>query len=425
MSNRLKNKKLLILGGSRDEVSLVQRAKEKGIYTIVADYYLDRKISPAKEVADEAWDVSWSDLDKLEKLCKINKIDGVTAGYSEFRIENLIKLCQRLELPCYLNMEQLDITRNKNKFKEFCRKYNIPVVKEYNLIEEVKKFPVIVKPVDRGGSIGISVAKNYKELEKAYNYAMECSVCKEVIIEDFIIDAIKIDIGYAILDGKIQLLISDDVYHSPKNNCNKVVQNTWFFPSRKEDIYRKKIDPLMQKMIEGVGIKDGYIFISGFVNEKNEFVFFETGFRLSGCHVYSFVPQHKMINILDIFINHALLGHTNNLKLTKNNNSNLRHVAVNIYAKEGEVDTILGLDKIKQVKNLSFELISTYKGQKCTEDKAILTKLGMFIFSDCESEELAKSVNYTNKTFKVLSNLGKDMIYDRTNSEIVKTWWEF
>ena len=67
---------------------------------------------------------------------------------------------------------------------------------EYESPTLIEKFPVIVKPVDRGGSIGISIANNKKELDKAVKYAMDMSVCKKIVIEDFIFDGIKIDIYY-------------------------------------------------------------------------------------------------------------------------------------------------------------------------------------------------------------------------------------
>ena len=75
----LRGKKLLILAGGPNLVTLVQRARELGVYTIVTDYY-DDQTSPAKKYADEAWNVSWSDIDTLEKLCIENKIDGITYG---------------------------------------------------------------------------------------------------------------------------------------------------------------------------------------------------------------------------------------------------------------------------------------------------------------------------------------------------------
>ena len=201
MYEELKCKKLLILGGTSGETPIVERAKKFGIYTIVADYHTDYSYSPAKLVADEAWDVSWSDVDTLEQMCKEHHVDGVIAGFSEFRVENAIKLCERLCLPCYATMEQLDITRDKIKFKNVCRENGVPVVREYGSLEEVTHYPVIVKPTDRAGTIGVTVADSYEELIVAYDYAMEMSVCKSVIIEDFICNATEVDAFYMIMDG--------------------------------------------------------------------------------------------------------------------------------------------------------------------------------------------------------------------------------
>lgn len=183
----------------------------------VTDNHTDYDLSPAKKYADVAWDVSWSDLDTLEQMCRKEGIDGITAGYSEIRVENVIKLCKRLDLPCYTTMEQLEITRDKIKFKNECRLNGVPVVKEYKTIEDVDAYPVIVKPVDRAGSIGISVAHDKEELKRAYDYAMDMSLCKEVIIEEYIYKAVKFDAYYEIIDGKIELISTDDVINGATN----------------------------------------------------------------------------------------------------------------------------------------------------------------------------------------------------------------
>ena len=46
---QLQGKKLLILGASSNEITLVKRAQSLGVYTIVADYNLDYDVSPAKK----------------------------------------------------------------------------------------------------------------------------------------------------------------------------------------------------------------------------------------------------------------------------------------------------------------------------------------------------------------------------------------
>ena len=69
-------------------VELVERAKELGAYVIVADY-LPIEQSPAKRIADECWDISTAEVDKLVDLCKIHHVDGVSAGVHEFNINRM------------------------------------------------------------------------------------------------------------------------------------------------------------------------------------------------------------------------------------------------------------------------------------------------------------------------------------------------
>ena len=61
----LKGKKLLVLGGRTiGTKEIVLNAKRKGIYVIVTDYLPEEK-SPAKLIADEAWNISTEDVDAL------------------------------------------------------------------------------------------------------------------------------------------------------------------------------------------------------------------------------------------------------------------------------------------------------------------------------------------------------------------------
>ena len=419
----VRGKRLLILGGSALEITLVERAKQLGVHTIVTDYY-DTNVSPAKKIADEYWDISWSDIDALEKKCRKSNIDGVLAGYSEFRVENLIKLCKRLNLPCYLNEEQLDITRNKDKFKAVCRKNGVPVVREYENINDVTNYPIIVKPVDRGGSIGVSIAHNRDELLSAYDYAMEKSVCKKVIIEDYIQDGIKFDVYYAILNGKSVLLSTDDTFMSKKGSPNRVIQNGWAFPSRYTDLYLSGVNKSVESMISDLGIKNGYIFFSGFALPDGNFVFFETGFRLSGEEVYIYTNGEGLTNVFDLLIQHALCGHTVGIAAEPYNNSMKKCVTVNYYASAGVIKSINGADKISSEQDCILSVVLADTGESCDDSCAILHKLGMFSFVSSSPANLSDDVKIANELFAVTDIDGNDMIYDRLDGELIKSWWE-
>ena len=421
----LKGKKLLILVGGPHLVTLVERARELGVYTIVTDYY-DIETSPAKKVADEYWDISWEDIDALEKKCREVHVDGITTGYSESPVGCCIKLCKRLGLPFYCTEEQLALTKDKVHFKNECRKNGVPVVKEYALPKDVTSFPVIVKPVDRAGSIGVGVATDKESLQKAYEYAMEKSYCKNVIIEDFITNGSKFDVTYAICNGEPILLSDCDTINARDNGTERVVQSGWLFPSKYHEAFLKKADIPIKKMIRNLGIKDGYIFFSGFSIERDgdvDFVFFETGFRLSGGHMYKYMIKRGIVNILDLFIVHALTGNTKLVEWNEDKEPGMKCVMVNYYASDGTISAFCGLDTIQGMADCNFLLQTGKVGEKCDTERAILSKMTMVHFCNHSATKLAKDVEYANSIYSVRDENNKDMVYDRMEPTVIANWW--
>lgn len=424
MFEKIKGKKLLILGATASEISIIRRAKEMGVYTIVTDNCTELRKSPAKYEADEYWNISWSDIDALEKVSRERGISGVTAGYSEFRIENTIKLCERLRLPCYCTWEQLEITRNKIRFKEECRKYGIPVIKDYYCIDDVDEYPVIVKPTDRAGSIGISIATNRQELEMAYQYAMNLSVTKQVLIERYIEDGDKFDVYYAVENGQITELSTCDTIMAKKNGREKVIQSAWMYPSRIVSVFRTDADAQIRKMISGLGIRYGCIFFSGFYNNKEGFAFFECGFRLEGAHQYKYVAQKGLYDFNDIFISHALLGDTSIVERVRNYiNEELKCIVINVYAKQGIISEIKGLEQVEALPHCELVLQRSYIGQECSDEAAILIKPIQFEICAEKPEDLKFDVEMAYRYLKILDQDGNDMIFDRIDTDQIIWWW--
>ncbi len=419
----LKGKKLLILAGGPNLVTLVKRARDLGVHTIVTDYY-DLETSPAKKIADEYWDISWSDIDQLEKRCREEHVEGITTGYSETPVEMCIELCERLKLPCYCTREQLEFTRDKVRFKEVCRKTGVPTVPEFQSIEDVgdKDFPVIVKPVDRAGSIGVGIARDKTELYKVHKYAMEMSYCKQVIIEKYI-SGTKIDAYYEIREGQITLLTTDDVINAAENGYERVVQSSWLLPSRVHNLISEKSDAAFRKLLQFLKIRNGYIFFSGFEYE-GEIMFFEAGFRLCGGHWYEYLQKKGMVNNLDIFIYHALTGRTDNIPVLGEVNEKLKCVDINIYAKEGTIGKIKGLEEIAQMEDCYFTLLTGHVGQVCKADRAILDKIAMFYFCSESPGRLKEDVKQAYSLLEIKDVNGEDMIYDRIDANVISSWWE-
>lgn len=424
MSQELCGKRLLILGATPNEIPLVERAKSLGVYTVVTDYNLDHTISPAKDVADEYWDISWSDIDRLEQKCREREIDGAVAGFSEFRVDCLIQLCERLGLPCYATPEQLAVTRDKSKFKSTCEQYGVPVIHGYASLDEVCHFPIIVKPVDRAGSIGVGIAYDQQQLASAFENAMEKSVVKQVILEDYITDATEMDVHYAICDGEITLLCTDDIVPAASNQEDgKVIQSAWLYPCRYEKEFLQTADGALRAMIRGLGIQNGTIFFSGFVNQQREFSFFECGFRLWGEQEFQYDYRKGLMNYLDIYIYHALTGNTFDVRMNDNGNALLKGVALNMYAKAGVLSRIDGVEALRNMPGCDLVIVDGYLGQVCDSSAAILSKIALLGFSDESPNHLRETVLEAYRHFSATGDMGEDMVYDRIDVDLLLNWW--
>lgn len=420
----LEGKRLLVIGATDNEVELVKRAQELGAWVIVTDNHFDWGDAPAKFVADEAWDLSWSDIDSMEKACAESRVDGAVAGWSEFRCENLIKLCERMGWPCYISPEQLEVTRDKVKFKEACREHGVPVVREFASPKDVDLFPVIVKPVDRAGSIGIGIASDQAALDACYATALLSSPTRHVIVEEYVGDQTKFDAFYLVSDGEVVFLSSDDVVSSPRNGARRVVQSAWLLPSRYQEAFvGSDADKGLRSLIASLGIKDGYIFFSGF-SDGLSFRFFECGFRLCGSHLSGYLRLLGKPDIIDAHLCHALLGTSRPaFDCARFGDPELKQVTLNVYANAGRVGAIGGFDAVAGLSDCAYSMQRGRVGQVCSDEAAILSKMGMCYFVNRSPKALAVDVAEANAAIYVLDGDGQDMVHDRVDPSIVRDWW--
>ena len=219
----LKNKKLLILGSNAITCSIVEAAKVLGVYTIVTSW-TKLEDAPAKQIADEYWDISLTDYDALLKGIKAEGVDGILTGFTDSYLLPYQHLCELANLPCYATKEVFETTMDKAKFKQLCRDNSIPVIPEYRIdtfdpsvINEKNK--VIIKPVDNSGSRGVILCETPEDYQRCLEYALSFSEKKQVVIEKYM-EMDSISLSYTIQDGVVSLSTTDDrhVHKAPKGS---------------------------------------------------------------------------------------------------------------------------------------------------------------------------------------------------------------
>lgn len=417
----LKNKKLLVLGGTLSTVGVVNEAHEMGVYVIVADEADDGE---AKHIADESVKISTTDYDSLLVLIREKKIDGVFCGPSEFNIYNAMNLCEKAGLPFYITRKQWDKCSNKASFKSLCNEYAIPCPKNFKLdgdflekdIDNIE-YPVIVKPVDGCSSKGITVCRHEHELKAAYDLAMKYSNTGEVIVEKYIVGDYGIVCRYLVCDGEIYLETVNDNFTVDDSDGKIMITAATVFPSKRIDDILKHINPNVEKMIKGLGIKNGTFFMQAKVDANDNNIYFhEMGMRLSGGMMYSLYKKTCGYSDMKMMIRYALgekMASKDELSLISPTLNGNYVGSLCIPLRPGRIKRIEGYDEVVQDKDV-FDAIQYYKEGDQIKEEYMGTLLQHF----CRIKVIANSrekyiekIGELQEKIKVYNDQNEDMIY--------------
>lgn len=339
----IKDKRLLILGGTTLMINVVKQAQNMGVYTIVTDV---NPTSPAKKFADACYNISTGDLDALEKIAREQKVNGVFTGYDDFNTSIAVALCKRLGLPFYATEAQIEITKNKDQFKETCRKFGVPVVKEYS--RENVKFPCVVKPVDSYSAKGITICNNEEELNESIEFALQFSQTKKYIIEKYMspANAECVNIDYVLIDGNIILsAVGDKKVVNQKNKAPLTA--AVFYPSKHIGEYINDVDEKVKQMFSYLGMKNGTVFIESFFDEDG-FAIYEMGYRVGGGQSSIMLDALCDVDYVKMLIRFALTGSmiSTNESLTINPHFSKYAVGLVRLSMPGKIEKIEGIDEI-------------------------------------------------------------------------------
>lgn len=313
MYEEVRGKKLLVIGGDVNDINIINTAHEMGVYVISTDRNTDYDRSPAKKLADEAWDIDYGNPEAVAKKCIEENVDGVMAGYSEFRVLSAAKVAKLIGKPFYATEEQIELTRSKRTFKDLCMKFGVPIAKDYcysyPITQEEKdnvKYPVIVKPTDYAGCKGISVCYNREQLEEAIELAVSLSASKTIIIEDYL-SGTELMAIYTIVDGEISLSCLNEKYISQDHERISGLCDIVLTPSKYHEMYVRTTDEKTKGFLKGIGAQNGVAFFQ-FIANENAITAFEMGYRLNGNNDYKVIKRYNDINYMKMLISHSLTG---------------------------------------------------------------------------------------------------------------------
>lgn len=403
-------KKILIIGANPETISLIKKANAMGITTYVTDYNPE---AFAKKFCDVPCNVDGMDVDGLVKLVKDENIDAVLVGVAEALIPTYCKVCEILDYPCFATLEQFEYMIKKNKFKDLCRKYDVPVVYEFSK-EHPEEFvyPLVVKPVDSSSSKGVSICHNKDEYDIAVEKALSFSPSKTFIIEKYM-DGLEVIAYYVIQDGEPSFVAMCDRYTSKEQIGVTQLPSAYIFPSQHLPKYIEEVDEKVKNMLRKMNIQNGVLFLQSFVDENGSVKIYEPGFRLNGAQEHMIVSEICGIDAKELLINYAFDG--------KMSNENIAKLADPMFhgkwacklsplVKEGVIGRIEGEKEILSIPgviaiNPNYEAGHTIAGLGTQRQMAS----NIYLITDTKNE-LIECINKVNETYKVFDKDGNDML---------------
>lgn len=204
-----RQKKLMLLGGLRYLLPVIETAHKQGYYVITADYLPD---NIAHKYSDEYCNVSIIDKEAVLREARRLQIDGIMSFACDPGVVAASYVQNKMGLPSFGPFESVEILQNKDLFRAFLAKngFNVPQAKGFDSVEAAMHetywfpWPVIVKPTDAAGSKGVTKVCCLKDLRPALEYAMEHSVSGHIIVEEFIEkEGCSSDTDCMSVDGKL------------------------------------------------------------------------------------------------------------------------------------------------------------------------------------------------------------------------------
>ena len=304
-------KKLLLLGGSRYLLPVIETAHKLGVYVITCDYLPD---NIAHRYSDEYVNLSIIDKDAVLQMAREKEIDGVMSFACDPGVVTAAYVAEQMELPFQDSYESVRILQDKGLFRKFLQDngFNSPHSKRYTDPDEpfadvdFFNWPVIVKPVDSAGSKGVTRVDSPDGLGQAIRTALDGSHCDAFIIEDFLtFKGYHSSADVFTVNGKLQFVTySDQLFDPEADNPYTPAKIIWPTTMSQED--QDYLTNETQRLMNLLHMKTGIYNVETCVGADGKPYLMEASPRGGGCKIAEIQQMAMGADLIENEIRSAL-----------------------------------------------------------------------------------------------------------------------
>ena len=412
-------KKIIILGGNPETAAVVAIANGMGLYTIVIDMGIN---SPAKRNAAKSYDLDVFEVEKVAQIAKDNEVDGVLVGVADILVKPYKDICDILGIPCYATSEAVEAFCSKDGFKKYCLDYNIQDIPGIyiNGVENIDKphglgYPVMIKPVDNGGGVGMKICRDEDDYKASVKTAFGFSKKGVVLVERYM-DCDDMAAYYTFKDGVPYISAVSDRFTTKIQGDASPVCIGAVYPSKHTDLFVEQMHPKLCELFKALKIQNGILNIQFFVEDGIIYAY-DPGFRLQGEAPHFHLLDIHGFDHRKMLLNFALTGKFGDDNFGMVNDHNFKGkkaCTVWVLLKGGEIAHIEGMDAIKADDSVH-SVLERFKISDVVETSFLGTEKQVYarIYLVADSiSEVNQKIAKIKSLLKITDTDGNDMILE-------------
>ncbi len=398
-------KKLLLLGGSSQQIVAIETAKRLGYETVLCDYLPD---NPGQRHADKFYLTSTTDKEAVLKVARDERINGALAYASDPAAPTAAYVAEKMGLPGS-PYESVEILCNKDKYRRFLAEngFCAPVAVGYDAVQTAQadissgqfRLPVIVKPVDSSGSKGVGRIDVVDEAAQKLTSAMSFSRSKRIVVEEYVEK-----LGYQIagdglsVNGKLAFRYFANDHFDP--NCvNPFVPISASFPYNMPKEVQDKAHDEIQRLISLLNMgTTTYNFDMRIDKDYNVFLM-EVAPRDGGNYIPDVIKYATGVDLVECSVK-AALGETIDVSSFGKPSGFYAYYAVHS-RKDGVLDHV-EIDPAVEKNNVIENHIVKKSGDQIKAFTGANTTLGILIMKFDHMEQMLRMMDYSDEWIKVV-----------------------
>lgn len=309
---------LLVLGGGLDQLAMIERAGQMGYETHVVDRGAD---APGRPLAHHFHELSFRDTPALIELAARIRPRGVCTT-SEAAVTAVSEVAARQNLVANTRQTARTVS-DKTLMRAALRQHGVPCPESVTLtaasiepqyLQDPAEFvarqglqpPLVIKPTDRAGALGVRLVTDLRELADAVAAARHLSFSGSVIVERHV-QGRQFDVPSLSQNGAHRCLaVIEEYYENPPH----FVGRQFLAPAPISSLLAARLRATARAALSAVGVTWGASHCEMRLTEHDEIQVIEVGGRMAGDswpQVVEHITGHDYLGMtIDVTVGNAV-----------------------------------------------------------------------------------------------------------------------